>query len=378
KKVVETLEPQNLDSIRYDMPIPGTDMFQEKYWKLENSPIIDENGELEYILHITSDITQQVLAEKGEMESRKLLFKKEQQYRHFVDANPDGLYSLDPDGRFLSANQGLAALAELPLEELLKMNFLAFCAPEDRGQVLDYFKQVMAGDPVKFESSFYSAKGMQKVLEISIVPVRQEGKIIGCYEIAKDQTRMRLSEKVLVEKKNFLKANATLISNLLENELGGDAIRDTFEVIGKAVAADRMYYYNLHRSESGDQLFIDTQASWSRKNLVSKKDHLELRDIPECLFEEISASLNTNKIFSTTFSQLTEGEVKNLFRDYEIKSMLLLPIFLKEKVYGVIGIDDCRLEREWSEDEVDFLKNIGYNITTALERRVAEAAIREQ
>lgn len=378
RRVVETLKPHKMDCLRYDVPVKGTNSFLEKYWSMENSPILNENGELEYVLHVGRDITAQVLSEKREREFQKQLSKREQQYKHFVESNPDGLYSLDQEGRFLSANQGLATMAELPLDDLLKMNFLSFCAPEDRENILSWFYQVLSGESVKFESPFYTAKGRQKVLEISIVPVKQEDKVIGVYGIAKDLTGVRLSEKVLVEKKNFLKANATLIGNLLENELEGNTIRDSFEVIGKAVAADRMYYYNLQRDEESDKLFIDTNVSWSRKGLASKKNHLEIRDIPLFLVEEIKASMNTHKIFSTTFSELTEGEVKKLFLNYGIRSMLLLPIYLKEKLYGIVGFDDCQLERKWSDDEVSFLKNLAYYLTSTLEKRDAEAAIKEQ
>src|SRR5690606_21260789 len=192
------------------------------------------------------------------------------------------------------------------------------------------------------------------------------------------QTEKRLSEKILVEKRNFLKANATLIGNLLENELEGNAINETFEVIGKAVAADRMYYYNLSRKEESDKLFIDNHVSWSRNGIASLKNHFEINDVPLCLAEEIKASLGTHNIFSTTLSKLSDGEVKKLFRDYRIKSILLLPIYLKGKLYGIIGFDDCQLEREWSDDEVTFLKNLSFNLTATLEKRDAEAAIKQQ
>ncbi|WP_413294426.1 response regulator [Bdellovibrio sp. HCB185ZH] len=49
------------DSIqRYDIPIPGTNpiVYQERYWSPVNTPVLDENGEVAYILHQATDVTE--------------------------------------------------------------------------------------------------------------------------------------------------------------------------------------------------------------------------------------------------------------------------------------------------------------------------------
>ena len=378
KKVADTLQPHKLSSLRYDIPVPDTDCFQERYWSIENAPILNEAGELDFIFHTSRDITRQVLAEKRECEFQEQLKKNQQELRHFVEENPDGLYSLDLQGKFLSANQGLATLAEVPLEELLKMNFLAFCASGDQEEILSFFHHALKGKSVKFESPFYTFSGKQKILEISLMPIERDNHIIGAYGIAKDITGVRLSEKVLVEKKNFLSANATLIGSLLENDLEENALRETFAGIGKAVDADRLYYYRLQRGGGRNQFTVNSRIQWNREGVNSGKRHLGFKEIPECLLAEVKASLKNNQIFSTTLGALQEGEVRKIFQAYDIKSMLLLPLILKDKLYGLIGFDDCTREREWNEDEVNFLKNIGYNLTSALEKREAEAAVREQ
>src|SRR5690606_35008244 len=111
--------------------------------------------------HSVQDKTIEVIAERSRLEIREQLNQSEQQYQHFVETNPDGLYSLDLQGNFMSANQGLATMAELPLTELLQMDFLSFCASGDQEEILSFFHHALTGNSVKFESPFYTPKGEQ-------------------------------------------------------------------------------------------------------------------------------------------------------------------------------------------------------------------------
>jgi PAS domain S-box-containing protein len=55
--------PHQIPLQRYDIPNPdGT--FSQKYWKITNAPILNETGEVCYIIHSAIDITDQVLAQQ--------------------------------------------------------------------------------------------------------------------------------------------------------------------------------------------------------------------------------------------------------------------------------------------------------------------------
>lgn len=55
-------EPDNIETLRYDMLNCETDEFEEAYWQIENIPIKDEtSGMVIYILFIARDKTTEVL-----------------------------------------------------------------------------------------------------------------------------------------------------------------------------------------------------------------------------------------------------------------------------------------------------------------------------
>ena len=54
-----------------------------------------------------------------------------------------------------------------------------------------------------------------------------------------------------------------------------------------------------------------------------------------------------------------------------------LMIFIKDEFTGFIGLDDCSVERDWSEDEINILQTLASNIASSLERIANEAEIKQ-
>src|SRR5690606_21388036 len=68
-------------------------------------------------------------------------------------------------------------------------------------------------------------------------------------------------------------------------------------------------------------------------------------------------------------SEMGESVTKELLVAQDIKSILVLPIFLKGYFHGFIGFDDCKQERIWTDDEISFLKTLTSKLTSAIEKR---------
>lgn len=61
-KVLETKKPQQMPVQKYDVPrSDGT--FEEKYWDVTNTPVLDETGKIKYIIHSVVDVTDKVKTE---------------------------------------------------------------------------------------------------------------------------------------------------------------------------------------------------------------------------------------------------------------------------------------------------------------------------
>jgi len=64
-EVAKTRKAHQIPVIRFDTPDPKTPgLSQEKYWQTSHTPILNENGEIDYIIHLTQDVSELVETKK--------------------------------------------------------------------------------------------------------------------------------------------------------------------------------------------------------------------------------------------------------------------------------------------------------------------------
>jgi len=64
-RVLISGKPERNYKLRYDLLIPGLNEFEERYWQVENIPVLDEiTGVVNYILFIALDKTSEILEQR--------------------------------------------------------------------------------------------------------------------------------------------------------------------------------------------------------------------------------------------------------------------------------------------------------------------------
>jgi len=127
--------------------------------------------------------------------STRRLEQSEQRYRSLFEHNPDAVYSLDREGRFLSFNTAGEALTGYPTDELLLLPYHRVLAPEDHARAARDFAQVLNGEPTCSELSLARGDGQRCRAKITSLPIIVDGKIVGAFCIAQDVTQKRESEE---------------------------------------------------------------------------------------------------------------------------------------------------------------------------------------
>ena len=74
-----------------------------------------------------------------------------------------------------------------------------------------------------------------------------------------------------------------------------------------------------------------------------------------------------NEKIINSFSRLSM-EDQDILRPYQIKSIILFPMFVQNHFWGFISFDDCRCERTFTEDELDILSSGCLMMINALNR----------
>lgn len=72
QQVLTTGKPHSMDIFQYDIPDPANPgAFKERFWSTTNTPVLDEQGEVRYIIHETVNVSEEVKAKDLLEQSRK-------------------------------------------------------------------------------------------------------------------------------------------------------------------------------------------------------------------------------------------------------------------------------------------------------------------
>ena len=179
-----------------------------KYVRVMGRPAKDEAGDLEFVGAV-SDVTAQKVAEQRHQGDQR-------QIRRIIDAMPQLIVALAPDGRALYGNQAVADYAGLRPEEVQGTGFLTrMYYSEDVARIKDERLQALAkGVPFKLEMRARRKDGEYRWFEILYKPLLGEnGQVLRWYASSVDiDDRKQAEERVRSE-------NIALREDLSKQEL---------------------------------------------------------------------------------------------------------------------------------------------------------------
>ncbi|WP_369753621.1 PAS domain S-box protein [Flavobacterium sp. WC2409] len=188
------------------------------------------------------------------------------------------------------------------------------------------------------------------------------------------ESKMRFEiEKKLTYKSELLAAMTLCTEKFLNSKNINDIFADVLIIMGKATKSHRAYYYE----KNNDTNLISQKYRWIKGNNTLTQNNPKLQNIPYDYFEELIDPLLNNKIYEAVVSQIKNESLKNKLLNVDVISLILFPIFIKNRFHGFLGFDDTNEERSWSEDEVNILQTLARNIASSIDRIETETAIYE-
>ena len=160
-----------------------------------------------------------------------------------------------------------------------------------------------------------------------------------------------------VSKKNF--------ENSLEDGMG---------YMGRCVNGDR---FAIWRNEIRDGNFCCVlKYEWLNESSAGKKgspnvDEILFRGVPEWLDKLMQGECVNGPFISLPFVERTT------LGHPDLKSLLIIPIYLREVFWGFVAVEDWRLERTFTDDEISILRSGGWMMVNAIEREKQVTDINE-
>ncbi|MDO7848085.1 PAS domain-containing protein [Hymenobacter sp. M29] len=175
EQVRRTLRPDTMPLLRYDLERPaelggGT---EERYWQLTHYPILDANGQLQFILQIPQDVTDQHRATTQAAEARQALDESRNRTQFILESLPVLVWTNRPDGTPDYFNPRWLEFTGKTQAEMLAVDWNSLTHPDDRpGLVAGWQKALADGTLFQYEYRLRRHDGQYRWLLIRSSPRR--------------------------------------------------------------------------------------------------------------------------------------------------------------------------------------------------------------
>jgi PAS domain S-box-containing protein len=209
-----------------DQPERGT-----TYWDWTLVPILDEQGEVEYLVFSLQEVTERKRAEEVRT-----------QLAAIVQSSHDAIIGKDLEGVITSWNPGAEKVYGYRAEEVVGKPVSALAPQGRKVEIAALLDRVRQGEGVmNFETERFRRDGERIDVSLDLSPIRDAaGRITGVSTIARDITEKKQAERALRKLNRALKAlsscNETLIHASDEMQLLNDICRIIVDIEGYHLA----------------------------------------------------------------------------------------------------------------------------------------------
>ncbi|WP_295768988.1 PAS domain-containing sensor histidine kinase [uncultured Mucilaginibacter sp.] len=201
--VIATHQNHEMLVQRYPVRIPGSDVFVERFWLTINKPVIID-GQLHYIIHSITDVTES-----------KLLKSREQYFKALADESPFMILRF-AGASCLYANTAWMQTTGLSFEESIGLGYLKALHPDDVEHEKDLFNQAVKTNG-SFESKFRIVNKLNETrwLTVKVLPLHTDGSITEFVASLIDITEQEIANQRIRQSEMLLRQLADSIIQMV-------------------------------------------------------------------------------------------------------------------------------------------------------------------
>ena len=123
-----------------------------------------------------------------------------------MESSTNAIYTMDMDGRFMTANRRTCEITGYPIEELIGLPWANMILPEHLPNLLVRYADTVAGrSPIlNYEVPLIQKDGMVVTIRFSVAALSRDGLIFGVVGTAEDITDRKLAEQALISRADEL------------------------------------------------------------------------------------------------------------------------------------------------------------------------------
>lgn len=227
--------------------------------------------------------------------------------------------------------------------------------------ILKYFNK-----PLLFLSSHTEPEIVEKTERItSYGYIVKSSEPTVLYASIKMAFRLYESQEALIKRTKMEKLISNISSMAVSNDSQESFLSRSIEMIGQTIKISRVYIFEHdHNTDT-----MSNTYEWCSSGISPQKEMLQ--NIPSKDVQWWFSSLSRGNILCySDIENIPDEGAKDILRSQDILSLLVVPLFLKNKYYGFIGFDDCHNHRIWPKEDIELLESAARTITSFIERDI--------
>ncbi|MBK7104589.1 MAG: PAS domain S-box protein [Ignavibacteriae bacterium] len=345
-----------------------------------------KNGSIVYIREssrvIKNEIDGNILYYEGTIEDisnqRKIenvLIESEEKFRSVFLSSGFGICIINPNKKFIDVNPKFCEIFGYTKEELLQKTFLDITHPDfidsSKKLVMELFKGTQK--QIKIEKKYLRKDGKEiwASLTVNLLKDNSSGKtnLLG---IAEDITARINFINELKIKDEILSALSFSTETFLKTLDWQANISEVLKRLSESLKVNRSYVYKNSLSKNGDVIF-GLKYEWVDKNIKPEINNPSFQNFSYKKFnlKNLYDALLKNEIFVINTNDISNNE-KNYLSIKVEKTIIVVPVYESDSLWGFMGFEDFNCERIWSHQEKEAIKTAGNLFGVAIKRKIFE------
>ncbi len=344
---------------------------EERWIAWHNTALRDTEGQIINIIGIGIDITKRKRAEEA-------LLKEKEKFQSLSEKSPFGISIIDRDGRYEYINPEFIKIFGYMLEDIPTGKDWfekAYPDPKYRGEAIStWIKDLKAAERGEARPRIFTVTckdGSAKEISFRPASIYEEKQFVTYEDITE---RKRAEEEILYRLK--LESAIARISALLMSADDLDvALNIALGELGNTVDVNRACIFML----KDDGAKMDNTHEWCADGTEPQIENLQ--DLDTAIFPWGMTKLyqNENIIVSDVSKLPPEARAeKEILEARKIYSLLIVPMYSRDRLLGFIGFDDTEKTRHWRDENVNILHLASDTLVAFMARNQAEEELKRR
>jgi len=309
------------------------------------------------------------MQEKRKVEEALVNLERESRtVSNIFNGNPDGSALIDRNFKLIDCNQAMVELMGLANKEDLLKNFSSIMeqavpAIQKNGQTALSMKarmnQAIASGYVRFETELnLSVRNATVSITMQTIPYREN---VAILLYMADLTDLYATRNRMLYRDRLISAVNRMSEVLLSFNNSQDSFDTSMKIIAQCIDVDRIHVWKKEPAGGAPQYICE--SAWESDTITPPVHTVHCMEVIS-LWEN---SFFNGQVINSPINKLTSAEKEKL-KGFDVKSILIVPVFQQGKLWGFISFSDCRKERIFTSEEETVLRSASLLIVNAILR----------